>query len=385
MVIDIVHIYAGTAGNAGSYLNEIFVSLKDNFRQKIFVNYYYKYPSQDSIKIFYKYSELSSKYILIKNNIRLGIRFLELFFALTYIFVFIYLNKVKCVNYNLTSDLSIEYYFLKLIKKFKNIKILITCHDVLPFGTKNKKLLEAKIHNKKRFFDSADYLIIHNESSKIDLNKYYDIDDKILFYPFPIMDLMHKSKNSSDKSNTIHNIQENVIRFSMIGHFRIEKGLDLLINAWQKFYNGRKKAELLIAGSFPDVQNYNLNPLKDKSVRIIQSFLTDEQYLEIILKSHAIILPYKRGTNSGIPSSVITANTLVLASDIPMFRNNPLISDEFLFKSEDVESLVEKLDWLYNMSIQDREHYIRNNRMLCIKYRMTFRKYINDIYNFLLI
>ena len=55
------------------------------------------------------------------------------------------------------------------------------------------------------------------------------------------------------------------------------------------------------------------------------------------------MLPYKIGTNSGIPSTAFSLDTDVICSDIPMFSNNTLIPRESLFKAGSVESLSKKM------------------------------------------
>lgn len=43
MKYDICHVYPITSGTAGTYIDEIFKSLNDEFKQEVFVNYYYPY------------------------------------------------------------------------------------------------------------------------------------------------------------------------------------------------------------------------------------------------------------------------------------------------------------------------------------------------------
>jgi hypothetical protein len=106
--VDILHIYTGTAGASGLYINEIFTSLQNKFKQEIIVNYYYPFPH--GRKYFYKISELGAKKI--KNTtLRLFIRFFELTIGLFRTYVFILLASPKVINYNLTSDAFPEYFF----------------------------------------------------------------------------------------------------------------------------------------------------------------------------------------------------------------------------------------------------------------------------------
>lgn len=377
--IDILHMYAGTSGSAGLYIKEIYSTLSNHFVQESIVNYYY--PFSDGRKVFYKYSELSSPYKFSNNYMRLLIRFCELCYALIYSLFYLLSHKVRILNYSLTSDLKVEYYFLKLIKQFTNTKIIITCHDVLPFGSNDPELLRKKIEIKRHFFLIADYLIVHNENSKIDLENFYNLSSNILEYPFPIMDL--KSIYSKKELDSKINSKNFVI--GMFGHFRLEKGLDTLLEAWKIFYKEQKNnVELIIAGNFPSGHYYDLKALEVEQVKIITHFINDETYCDLIRQTDLVVLPYKRGTNSGIPSSVISLNTLVLTSDIPMFSYNKLLSPPFLFKTDDPIALADKLSLIYQMTSEEHEQCLKENQTRYNDYKLKFSDKIITVYSNLL-
>lgn len=377
--IDILHIYAGTSGSAGLYINEVYTSLSENFSQELIVNYYYSFP--EGKKVFYKFSELSAPYKFKWNKTRLFIRFLELCVALTYSVNYLIVNKVKLLNYNLTSDLFVEYCFLRLIKLITKTKILITCHDVIPFGISSIELFEKKQKKKKRFFLLADYLIVHNENSKTDLKKYYKIEANILEHPFPLMDLKKLFKEIPDPGSlTI----KNHFLVGMFGHFRKEKGLDLLLQAWKSFYEESKNVELLLAGNFPPKYLKTIEELKIKGVKIIPRFIDDKSYYNYIASCDLVVLPYTRGTNTGIPSSIISLNTLVLTSDIPMFKNNKLLCSKQLFEANNPIDLEKKLDFFYTLSPKEKKVLVKENMENFFKYKNSFKSKVNDAYFFAL-
>ena len=85
--IDIVHIYYGTQGASGLYIDEIYCSLKNQgFTQEIFVSYYYPFPYGK--RIFYKFTDLASG---IKNfKLRKYFRALEMLHG--FLKCFLYVN-----------------------------------------------------------------------------------------------------------------------------------------------------------------------------------------------------------------------------------------------------------------------------------------------------
>ena len=357
MKIDICHIYPITSGTAGTYMDGIYNALKSSFSQMVFVNNYY--PFNYGKKWFYKYSDLSSQYYFLKkhNTLRRAIRFVELIVGLIRTYVFIVNNKVKVVNYSLNSDLSIEYLFLSALKKH-HIKIVITCHDVLPFGVSLEGITKSKKYaKKKKFFELADFLLIHNENSKSELNRYYGISgNKVISSPFPIMDIniFYKENSLPDKIRNF--LSNSSFLVAMVGYFRSEKGLKILIDAWKIFCTTNVNAQLVIAGFFPNKEDLSIIS-GSNSVCVYEDFLSDSAYAELIKKSNVVVMPYLRGTNSGIPSSIASMGTCVVSSDIEMFKNSPFISECAMFESGNSESLARKLSELY----QNRDNI--NNRI----------------------
>ena len=57
--VDILHVYPGASGLAGTYLSEIMNALKPDMSQAAFAGYYYR--AQDAFKIFYPTTDFSGK------------------------------------------------------------------------------------------------------------------------------------------------------------------------------------------------------------------------------------------------------------------------------------------------------------------------------------
>lgn len=368
-MIDILHIYSGTSGYSGIYIDEIYRSLKNEFNQEVIVNAYF--PYNYGKKIYYRYSDLcKSPNLFSGKKIRLYVRFMELFYALVYSFMYILFHKVAIVNYSLISSLKIEIYFLKSLKIFTSSKVIITCHDVIPFQT-GYSTYQKDMSNRLKFYSLADKLIVHNQYSKDTLISKYKINEnKIVCFPFPLMRL--------DKLYTTYFEKKNKkIRFSFIGHLRKEKGIDLLIEAWSIFFSDQKNAELIIAGNLPKGFNFNFDKIRGMNFTLINRFLFNKEYAELILESDFIVLPYIAGTNSGIPSSVFSLNRLIIASNINLFKDGVLIPYEFLFEANNIDSLVQKLNFAYTLSSLEKERFIQEIHNKMVFYNESFHEQIN--------
>ena len=361
---DIFHIYWGTAGNAGLYLDEIYQVLKMiGYKQKAFVNYYY--PFYYGNKVFYKYTELGHCKI---KRFRGPIRYLELLLALFIILIKTIIDRPRVINYSLIGSFDIVRYYLIFCQKALGCNIVLTCHDVLPFASSSQND-DTEMANRRKVLMIADNYLLHNEYSKKQLIDYFLVDEqKIVIHPFPIMDLSKITSISepiSPKSD-----------FLFIGHLRREKGVDILLAAWELVHNVYPNATLRVAGNLPKIENLDLSRYKERSdVEFLLTFLSDEEYCNLIKSTRFVVMPYKNGTNSGVVSTVLSLNAEVIASDIPMFMENPLIDKSLLFKSENTEFLSEIMIKVL------KNNYKHEKKALSIKqYKELFAEEVEKVY-----
>lgn len=334
---DIIHVYHGSQGSGGLYIHEIYSELeRKGLKQEAFLSYYY--PFNYGKKIFFKYTDLASG--LKKSRVRIYLRGIELLFGLLCTYFYIIINRPKIINYSLISSYISDCIFLKLIKITSNSKIILTCHDVIPFG-EDKKSIEKQISTRRKIFSYADFFIVHNENSILDLKQVFNIPiDRIFYHPFPLMDL-HKINQNKDISI------KKEFDFSFLGHLRDSKGVDILLEAWKLFNKKYPEAKLLLAGNLPDGSKLNLNNLEKFNVSLFIKYLSDEDYFAFLSKSHNVILPYKSGTNSGVLYNLITMDVNIIYSDLLMFTSNPLLNENGKFLANNVHSLFDKLAEFY--------------------------------------
>lgn len=332
----IYHIYWGTSGNSGLYLDEIYQTLKaSNFNQRAFVNYYYPFDYGD--KIFFRYGDVANSKF--KGTTRKIIQLIEVLLCYTKIFFCSLVQRPNLINYSHVGQSYIFiYWFLIMLKFFSGAKLVVTCHDVLPFGKK-----KCEMANRKKIFLSADFLLVHTHNSKIELESYFGIaESKIVYHLFPIMDLSKLTKIEGNKEKNID--------FLFIGHLRKEKGVDFLLDSWKEFNKLNKTARLRICGKKLPSNTFDENELSKYNIDFDLRFIPDDDYYDLVRRAKYVLLPYTKGTNSGIISTVLSLGTAVITSDIPMFKENPLVPNDCMFKTENVESFVDILQkkWCVN-------------------------------------
>lgn len=362
--IDVLHIYYGTQGISGLYIDEIYQSLnKKSIVQEVIVSSYF--PFGYGKRIFFKYTDLSSG---IKNSLlRKVIRLMEMIFGLTYCFFFIILSKPKIVNYSLNSSFITDVIFLRAIKFFSDVTLIVTCHDVIPFSRNSSDKLR-QINYRVKIFHLADFLLVHTKKSVIDLETFFNINiSKIISHSFPIMSMKRVFEQSID------NVKK--FDFAFVGHLRHEKGIEILVEAWKVFYTKNPNATLLIAGNSPYEMSF-LDNLNSFNVVLDLEYLSDKQYFESICSARTIILPYKEGTNSGVVYNLIDLDVNIIYSNLPMFEENPLLDKKGMFESESIESLSELLSYFYLLNIE--------NVSKTTEYKDQFDKEIYEVYSKLL-
>lgn len=345
----ITHIYFGTAGAAGLYTKAIKNALNDDANSSFIVNYYY--PDDDAQKLFFKHTELSGSNRLRKfKYLRFFVRYAELVLGLLKSYIHLKKTRTRILNYSLISQHVTELFFLYICKKRLSINIILTLHDVAPFNSSYINIFNQSTV-KQKILKLADGIIVHNKSSIDSLCALFKYDAKIYCHPFPLMN-PSLSRAFMERSITQSSESEKFL-FLFVGHPREEKGLDILCSAWEIFSRAKNDVRLIIASNInKNSEIYNkLSVLAD--VEIIGKFIPDSDYFDLIGNADCVVLPYRMGTNSGIPGTVASLNTAIIASNIPMFFENDLVPRRSLFESGSPSSLAFKMQQILVDGVKD--------------------------------
>ena len=364
----VLHIYLGTTSTGGSYLNEILNTLSDNCNQTGIVNYYYPYNTSNNIKKHaFRYSETIGGRI--KNEkLRLFARYLELIFTLLYSIYILLKYKPDVINYSLTMNISLEYYFLRIAKKISpSIQLITTIHDAQPSNHKlRSNYKKEKVRNK--IFTISDSLLTHNKYSMNELIKQYNVDkSKIIHHLFPPMRTVFTPVEFNYKT----------IDYLFTGWLRPEKGIDILLDAWMSKDRIDLDKKLYLVGKlsvFNDL-GYTEEELFKRHVIVINEFVSDKELAELMASAKYLILPYKQGTNSGFPIMAIQNNCIPIVSDLEMFQEMDYLSKECFFESNNVKSLISKFNELDRKDIE-----LKKLKRQVEKYKEKFKLSVRETY-----
>ncbi len=357
--IKLYHIYWGTSGIAGDYLNQIYSVLSSsnlNIKQTLFVSSNYPY-NESAHKYFFPLTDT-----ILKSNkrpLRTYIRAIELIIAMFLITITIIKNNPTVINYSHVSlSRKVVFYFLVFWKKILKKSLIITAHDILPLiNNKGEDTLRRKL------FLLSDYLVVHNKHDIEVMKNYLGVRElKIVVHKFPLLGKIHKSE--SDISYDL----------LFIGSIRENKGIRVLLEAFQELRKDGIDISLAICGKLenPDM----LSLLSNKNdIHLNLNFLADDMFMHYINSSRIIVLPYLFATNSGILSIAITQGKQIIASDIDLFKNSEFLDKNDLFKSGDSNSLKSVIkNKLANID------YNYSNQIL-LKYKIDFKASVISAYS----
>lgn len=332
---DLLIIDSATSGCAGSYVHGLRQALGRTGGVEVAVSYYY--PFLYGLRWFFKYSELAAQGRYALGRLRLYVRAFELVWTFGRLLAYILRRRVRVVAYALSSNLVLELGFLRLVR-LAGVRVYLICHDVVPFALPHENLA-AMTRKRAWFYRLCDRLIVHNQNSVDDLRTTYGVEgERVQQIPFPLFDLSHI------RSCEVAGVPpKSATRFLFLGHLRPEKGLDVLLAAWPRFHAESPDAELVIAGNLPRGCNYDFESVERCNVRLLLRYVSDEEYVSLIEHSDCVVLPYRRGTNSGVTSTILSLRRSLIVSDIPMFWNHPLIPQGSYFREGDSDDLCARL------------------------------------------
>ncbi|MFC1562510.1 glycosyltransferase family 4 protein [candidate division KSB1 bacterium] len=240
----------------------------------------------------------------------------------------------------------IEFWIYKLIK-FKNIKLIVTLHDIKPF---EYKVITPFL---KYIYYTADRIIVHSENSVKILKDYISEKRQKNITVLHHGEYSFLSKNISKKEarNTLGiDSDKKVLLF--FGYIRRYKGLDILLESIKILKEKIPDIFLIIAGK--DVEGFGkyqkiINELNIKNYLMKKiEYISDDESPVYFSAADIVVLPYKNVYQSGIvflsyaySRPVITTNVGGLPDAVENGRSG------YLAEPNNPEELAEKIDKIF--------------------------------------
>ncbi len=233
-------------------------------------------------------------------------------------------NKVKVVHYQFFRRARVESLFYAFMR-FTGVGMVHTVHDAMPLDEKRIDYLFRLLTYKV-----SKALIVHSDYIKQVLMREFDIpDEKIKIIPHGDFDdfLPENPITKAEARKSIGFSQDDQVLL-FFGHIKKYKGLDLLLQAFEKAAVKNPKLKLIIAGR-PDgdalAKHYNdmIDAMQSKSqVLFDASFIPDEKVAEYFTASDMLTLPYTNIYHSGVLHLAYSFALPVLATRVGDFEES---------------------------------------------------------------
>jgi glycosyltransferase involved in cell wall biosynthesis len=345
----ILHIYYGTRGTSGAYIQALQSACRQaKVNSWAVVSCNYQFKSWRVIKCFFPITDYTEQ----RNFLIKIIRGFELIVAYLTVGVAVLIFR-PTINLHLIDDFFSTYLFYRACK-LAGIKVYVTCHDVIA----HDKQMNAR---RLKILKEADQLVVHSAHAKMALLEYTEEKaiNRIIQYSYPYSSyeaILSRTKTKYAEELLFNQLSINGNYFLFIGYIRISKGIEILIDAWHHSV-ASNQSKLVIAGKWP---NY-LNPLKSqtdemKNCKIINKYLTDEEFVLLIQKAKFVILPYLDYCHSALLMACSRHDGVVIISDIQLFKE--IIPDyELSFSKGSSQDLARVIDKAITLNDVEREYY----------------------------
>ncbi len=211
------------------------------------------------------------------------------------------------------------------------IRTVFMCHNLFDHESTHWKNVFCRFALKH-----ADSLVFHS-AEEASLAKEFLPAIPTLVRPHPVYDHLPPYEALPPKGKT---------HLLFFGFVRPYKGLDDLILAIERI--GNPDLHLTIAGDWwkgQDELHARCQKLAQEGlVTLLDHYVEDKQAAELFARCHAVVLPYRRATNSGVLAHAIQAGKPVIASNsggIPLAVIDGKTG--YLFPPSNVEELVEAI------------------------------------------
>lgn len=232
------------------------------------------------------------------------------------------------------------------IRLFTNIRIHLVVHNVMP----HEKIIGAA-WMARTVMNLAHVVIVHSSAE-------YDLATKLLgissqvrksFHPvYDFFNVTGKEKQIREKLKIENHV------FLFFGFIRPYKGIDCLIEAFERLQKKRNDVSLLIVGKNMYKNNSVFGRGKDNLTRRINAnekiihideYVPNEDVGSYFSIADALVTPYHEASQSGPIQIARAYGKPVIASDLPAFREcmEQGVAGR-LFKTGDAEALAETMD-----------------------------------------
>lgn len=215
-------------------------------------------------------------------------------------------------------SLPLDFWFLEFCRK-RGSKIVLTVHDLLPHDT-GEALKETYLE----LYRMADRLICHSDHIRTRLRVDFSVpEEKVsviphgpFFYDLPVASSKQIPWSLEHEPGGLLVLWQGIIA--------PYKGVDLLLDAWQKVEAQGGACQLMIAGTgSPELLEKIREQVKSlglKHVHLQLRFIDAKELVALYRVADVVVYPYRAITTSGALATGLALGKTIVASDLPVFR-----------------------------------------------------------------
>ena len=273
-------------------------------------------------------------------NIRNRFKILWLVPKFLRIFLFFIISSSCLLEIRLKGITKINFHFfhynlqnryLFLIARILGLHIILTIHDIDPFGPLKNQRVKLQF-----FLKNADLIIVHNEDTKYGLQQKFNLTTEIF--------VAKHGNYIKDKSQIFREIT-GLKQLALFGRMKREKGVKEALQMMT--LSGNDDLHLLLAGKCDDdfakeIREFIASNHLYNKVTFIPRYLNSSEFESSIQATDLCLFPYKKVFQSGLVLHVMSLGIPVLCSDLPFFKD--LITHGktgLLYKSGDIQCFLE--------------------------------------------
>lgn len=239
-----------------------------------------------------------------------------------------------------SADMLLAWTWLRALKAHPT-RFVVTVHDPEPHKGDEHRLWwlrQRYIHAVRRRADKVIALAKYNRERLLTLHPEIP-PERIAVVQHPAMEFYRKYVPADAQQ-----VRGSVLFFGRIVAY---KGLGTLAEAWKPIRERVPYATLTIAGRGPDLAVHSPRLEQDPRVRILDTFLSNEEVARLFTAASVVVLPYSEATQSGVLATALAfgrASVVTNVGGLPEMIEDGVSA--LVVPPRDPEALADAITWV---------------------------------------
>ncbi len=274
--------------------------------------------------------------------------------------------------------------FISKIKRIKSngVKIIWTVHNILPHDSKLKK---AQIKLRVELIKIVDIIHLMNDETIALAEPFFEIPlEKVISIPHPSYRKYYPSIVSKEESRFQLSIPQNSKVYLFFGSIQAYKGLEDLLNAFEKLQQKNPNIYLLIAGKV--VNKSYFSALRSRininmNILLVDARISTEHVQYYFKAADYCVCPYRISLNSGVAHLSHTFNTPVIAPNIGGFKSLLSTGGGLMYDNGNIDDLYRVMKKSLKVNFTENEIELIDSNYEIKKISNDFHKRIINFSN----